>query len=47
MFVSVCIPWGPKCFRCILEMLSMPTAEEFLSCFMMRAVSSVVASIIV
>ena len=45
MFVSVCMPCGPKCFRCMLDMLSMPMAPEFLSCFMMRAVPSVVASI--
>ena len=47
MFVSVCIPCGPKCFRCMLEILSMPTAEEFFSCLMIRAMSTVVASIMV
>ena len=47
MLVSVCMPWGPRCFRCMLDMLSTPTADEFLSCFIMSAVSSVVASMTV
>ena len=41
------MPWGPRCFKCMFDMLSIPTAEESLSCFMIRAVSSAVASIIV
>ena len=47
MFVSVVMPWVPRCFRCMLEMLSGPTAEDFLICLMTLLVSSVVASVIV
>ena len=47
MFVSVCMPWGPRCFKCILDMLSIPAAAECFSCFITFDVSSVVASITV
>ena len=47
MLVSVCKPWGPRCFKCILDMPSIPAAAEYFSCFITLDVSSVVASIIV
>ena len=47
MFVSVVVPWGPRCFKCMFDMLSGPMADEFLVYFMTHLVCSVVASIIV
>lgn len=39
MLVSVVMPSGPKCFRCILVILSGPAACEFLSLLIMLEVS--------
>ena len=47
MFVSVVMPWDPRCFRCTLEILLGPTAVEFVMYLMTRLVSSVVASVVV
>ena len=47
MFVSVMIPCGPRCLRCMFVMLSGPAAEEFLICFTTLLVSSVVARVAV
>ena len=47
MLVSVVMPWGPRCFRCLLEMLSIPMAGEFLSLLIICLVSCVVAKMAV
>ena len=47
MLVSVVMPWMPRCFMCMLEMLSWPMAPEFFRCFMTLAVSCGVASVAV
>ena len=47
MLVSVVQPRSPKCFKCMLDMLSGPMALEFLVYFMTLLVSSVVSSITV
>ena len=43
MFVSVVMPFGPRCFKCKLVILSGPAACEFLSFLIMLDVSCGVA----
>ena len=40
--VRAAMAFGPRCFRCMLEMLSGPVALEFFSDLMVSATSSVV-----
>jgi hypothetical protein len=47
MFVSVVIPSGPRCLRCMFVIFSSPAAEEFLICCMTLLVSFVVARVAV